>query len=453
MRFGRFIRFLALAAVAAVPTACAAAPAPPATSEGAAPTQTPAVRAELVSVPLTVPDEMREGELEQARTVLVPRGWSMSVIARTGNARLMAWTPDGRLLVSRPMHGAVDILTPNGAGPATSATLLEGMEEPHGLAFDGSTLYVAESSRINAYDYADGRVTNRRVLVDGLPNARTAGEGGQYGHPLKTVVVGPDRAIYFSVASNGNASPEDREKNPERAAIYRIPPGGGAPEVFARGVRNGTGLAVAPDGAVWTAVNHRDNIQYPYDTPYGDDQSARRGAVIQAYVNDHPAEPLAKLTPGRELGWPYCNPDPDVEPGVAGTALDYSDMRFVADVETNPDGTKMDCAALAPVEQGMPAHAAPLGMAFVTLPAPFGEGALIGLNGSWNREPPLAPEVAFFPYLDGKMGDQVTLVSGFQLPDGKRWGRPVAATVGPDGAVYITDASAPAVYRLAPPGI
>ena len=34
-----------------------------------------------------------------------------------------------------------------------------------------------------------------------------------------------------------------------------------------QGVRNGEGLAVAPDGTVWTAVNERDNIPYPFRSP------------------------------------------------------------------------------------------------------------------------------------------------------------------------------------------
>ena len=49
-------------------------------------------------------------------------------------------------------------------------------------------------------------------------------------------------------------------------------------------------------------------------------------------------------------------------------------------------------------------------------------------------------------------GAQQTFVGGFQDEDGTRWGRPVAAVAGPDGAVYITDDDAGAVYRLAPPG-
>ena len=123
-------------------------------------------------------------------------------------------------------------------------------------------------------------------------------------------------------------------------------------------------------------------------------------------------------------------------------------------MQTNADGSKLDCASLPPIEQSLGAHAAPLGMSFTdgVLPAPYASGALVGVHGSWNREPPRAPEVAFFPWQNGTLGNQQTLVGGFQADDGTRWGRPVAAVTGPDGAVYITDDYADAVYRLAPPG-
>jgi glucose/arabinose dehydrogenase len=46
----------------------------------------------------------------------------------------------------------------------------------------------------------------------------------------------------------------------------------------------------------------------------------------------------------------------------------------------------------------------------------------------------------------------ITLVGGFQNATGDRWGRPVDAVAGPDGALYVSDDTAGAVYRLAPPG-
>ena len=52
---------------------------------------------------------------------------------------------------------------------------------------------------------------------------------------------------------------------------------------------------------------------------------------------------------------------------------------------------------------------------------------------------------------DGALGGRETIMSGFQGSDGKRWGRPVAAVQGADGAVYVSDDLADAVYRLTPP--
>jgi glucose/arabinose dehydrogenase len=368
-------------------------------------------------------------------------------------ARLAAWTPDGRLLVSRPDAGDVQVLTPRAdrGAPPRITTLVRGLTLPHGLAFTGDTLLVAESDRVDAYRYADGAVSGRRTVVDGLPDASTPELRGAYAHALKSVAVGRDGAVYVSVGSTGNTSAEDRTASPERAAILRIEDGRAT--TFARGVRNGTGLAIAPDGSVWTAVNNRDQVAYPYDRSYTGGGGSDLGRVLTGYVNDHPLEPVARLTQGRDLGWPYCNPDPDVDPGAPGTALTYTDRGFVRDRELNADGSKLDCGRLPRVEQGLPAHSAPLGMAFVrdgVLPSPWGAGALVGVHGSWNRTPPRPPSVAFLPWRHGTLQAARTLLAGFQAADGSRWGRPVAAVAGPDGAVYVTDDAAGAVYRMVP---
>jgi len=402
------------------------------------PPETPAPPAQepagLVSVTVQVDPALARAPFDVARQALVPPGWTMSLWARVPKARLAAWTPDGALLVSVPAEGKVVKLTPG--RPPRQEVLLADLDAPHGLAFADSTLYVAESDQIDTYTYADGAATRRRVVADALPDDRSSELGGAYAHALKSVAVGADGTVYFSIGSTGNISAEDRFATPERATIMRISPQGGPYEVFARGVRNGTGLAVAPDGSVWTAVNNRDNIAYPGPGP-------SYGQVIPDYVDDHPPESLARLSPGRDLGWPYCNPD-----GVGGP------VPLVRDVQTNPDGSKLDCSTLTAIEQTLGAHAAPLGLSFVagTLPTPYAQGALVGVHGSWNRQSPRAPEVSFFPWQNGTLGNQQTLVGGFQASDGSRWGRPVAAVAGPDGAVYVTDDSAGAVYRVAPPG-
>ena len=445
---------LAAALLCAVALSACSGPTPVDTALSGRDAPVGAAAAGLVPATVAVPAGLDAAPLDSPRQALVPPGWTMSVFARVSEARLAVWTPDGALLVSVPDEGRVLRLVPDGRGGSTRSVLLEGLNQPHGMTFAGSTLYVAESNQVNAYTYAGGQATGRRVVVAGLPDAKSADLGGSYAHALKSVAVGPDGAIYVSVGSTGNVSAEDLTASPPRASILRVPPGGGPPEPFAVGVRNGTGLAVAPDGAVWTAVNNRDNVEYPYDRPYGNAEGSSLGDVIKPYVTEHPAEAMAKLTPGRNLGWPYCNPDRDVEQGVAGSAQNPSNVPFVRDVQNNPDGSRLDCDALPRVEQTFAAHSAPLGLTFVDggLPGPYAQGALAGVHGSWNANPPRAPEVSFFPWRDGALGAQQTLVGGFQSKDGSRWGRPVAAVPGPDGAVYITDDDAGAVYRLAPPG-
>ncbi|OBF28408.1 gluconolaconase [Mycobacterium sp. ACS1612] len=379
----------------------------------------------LVPVAVQVDPRLTQAPFDQPRQALVPPGWTLSVFARIPKARLAAWTPDGKLLISVPSRGQIVKLD---AGRDT--VLLDGLDQPHGMAFAGRALYVAESDQVDAYDYTNGAAVNPRTVAGGLPDAKSPDLGGAYAHALKSVAVGRDGAVYFSIGSTGNITADDRTATPPRATIMRIPPGGGPAAPFATGVRNGTGLAIAPDGSVWTAVNNRDNVADP-----------ATGQVDAGYVGEHPPESVARLTPGRELGWPYCNPD-------GGPA----NLPLIRDVQTNAGGAKLDCASLPPIEQSLGAHAAPLGMSFTqkALPAPYSVGALMGVHGSWNRQPPYPPEVAFFPWRDGRLGDKQTLVGGFQSDDGTRWGRPVAAVAGPDGAVYITDDYADAVYRLAP---
>jgi glucose/arabinose dehydrogenase len=77
----------------------------------------------------------------------------------------------------------------------------------------------------------------------------------------------------------------------------------------------------------------------------------------------------------------------------------------------------------------------------------------VAVHGSWDREPPRAPAVLWLPWESTKrtLGESIPLVSGFQLPSGERWGRPADAVAGPEGAVYVTDDTAGAVYRIGPP--
>jgi glucose/arabinose dehydrogenase len=283
------------------------------------------------------------------------------------------------------------------------------------------------------------------VIVPNLP------DGGS--HSLKEVAVARGHRVYADIGSATNASPNTPGGLP-RASVISFDASGGDLRVFATGIRNGDGLSFAPDGTLWTAVNERDDIAYPFRRSYGGASDAY-GQVMQSYVNDHPPDEVARLTRGRNLGWPFCDPDPDVRPGVAGTAYSYGNMPFDPDQQTNPGGSQLKCDKLERMQRGLPAHSAPLGFDFLAgsrLPARWAAGALVATHGSWDRQPPRPPGVLWMPWESAQstLGSAITLVGGFQEPDGNRWGRPVDAVPGPDGALYVTDDTAGVVYRIVP---
>ena len=106
-------------------------------------------------VTVEVPEDLAQAPFDEPRQALVPPGWTISVWARVPQA-----PPDGlgpRRCAARlgARHRAGRAAGAEGAGPRQSL-LLDDLNQPHGLAFAGPTLYVAESDQVDAYDYAGG---------------------------------------------------------------------------------------------------------------------------------------------------------------------------------------------------------------------------------------------------------------------------------------------------------
>jgi glucose/arabinose dehydrogenase len=413
----------------------------------------------FVATTLIVPPGTGGEPFDVPRTLAIPAGWTATVWARVSDARFAVWTPQHDLLVSSSESGRVVELIPGRrqSAPARLRVLISGLTGPQGLAFDTlrgtRVLYVAESDRIDRYVWKrSGTVGARTVVVSGLPDTDPTGDDV---HRAKGIAIGLDHTIYVTAGSASNATPVRPRESTPRATILAVQPDGSDLHVFASGVRNGEGLSFAPDGTLWTAVNERDEIAFPFHHPYGS-ISEPYGSTIPSYVANHPPDEIARLTSGRDLGWPYCDPDPDMKPGVPGSPLHYADLPFDADAQTNPGGSVLDCAKLAPIERGLPAHSAPLGFHFLegsAIAAPWSHGAVVAVHGSWDRQPPRAPAVLWLPWASNRrtLGESIPLVSGFQLPSGERWGRPADAVAGPEGALYVTDDTAGAVYRIGPP--
>jgi glucose/arabinose dehydrogenase len=447
---------IALAATAATVGLAVTACGGPA-SHNAARTPTPPAAASTTaagrsSVTLVVPSGLGGGPFATPRKVVVPTGWKARVWARVPDARMEAWTPEGDLLVSEPSNGLIVELKPGASKTGGTSVLLTGLNTPQGMAFAKVSghwvLYVGEANQIDRYPWGATGITGARtVIAANLPAFDSSGDDV---HPDKDIAVAPNGMVYFGVGSSSNANPDDRTMKPQRAVIMAVKPDGTDLHVVERGVRNGEGLATAPNGTVWTAVNNRDNIPYPFHKAYGGYKDAF-GKVIQAYVNNHPPDEVLPVTQGRDLGWPYCNPDQDLNHPAGSLA----NVPFVADSLTNPRGKHLNCSKLTKLQVGLPAHSAPLGMSFLEgskIPAPWSGGAVVGVHGSWNRNPPRAPAVLWMAWNAAKhtLKPAIALITGFQNADGSRWGRAVDAVAGPDGALYVSDDTAGAIYRFMP---
>lgn len=425
-----------------------------------APTITCTAREPLETQTVSVPANMRAAPFDQPRALKVPRGSRIAVVARVSGARFLLTLPGGDLLVSQPSQGKVLRLQGGAApnDPKSQTVLLSGLKNPHDLVLstqNGVTyLYLSEANRVSRYPLRDGLpdAGARQIVVDGLPDASLPELKGQYSHALKNIALDGSN-LYISIASATNADPADLAASPKRGAVYvysanTLNQTATSGRLYAQGIRNAEGLAIAPGtGDLWVAVNNRDNVAYPYHNDFDGDGSDDYGKVLQDFVDNYPPEELIRVRDGGNYGWPFCNPN---------RAGGWLNMPFDRDVQTNAQGSRLDCAQADRVTVGMPAHAAPLGLTFWTgagLPARYAGGAVVGQHGSWNRSSFSGHAFVLFPKTSGGLGASVDLVTGFVTDpvQKQRWGRPVDAAVAPDGGLYLSDDYSGTVYHLTPP--
>ncbi len=352
----------------------------------------PAAGINTTRVPLTVPAGLRVG----------------TFAAALGPVRMVAFSPDGILFASVPsgagLYGGSGIddgkvlMLPDrdrdGVADEVRA-VLTGLHLPHGLAFHGGYLYVAEEGAVARYAYSTGGILGPRSVITTLPT------GGS--HLSRTIAFGPNGRMYVSVGSPCN---DCTDAAAGTAAIWEFNADGTGGRIIARGIRNAVGLAFHPTtGELWATENGRDFL--------GDDL---------------PPDEVNIIRDGAHYGWPYCY----------GFRIN------------DPKHPQYDCGTTLPSAQNLQAHSAPLGLAFVPA-GRFGTMAgdlIVARHGSWNRTQPVGYDVVRIDLEGGAVIGEHPFISGWLAADGAKLGRPVDAAFGPDGALYISDDKANTIYRV-----
>jgi glucose/arabinose dehydrogenase len=290
----------------------------------------------------------------------------------------------------------------------TRTVFLENLNSPFGMTLVGNDLYVADTDRLLRFHYEDGAtaIKSQPIKVVDLP-------GGTLNHHwTKNVIASKDGSkLYVTVGSNSNVGENGMDQEEGRAAIWEVDRATGNHRIFASGIRNPNGLAWEPSsGALWTAVNERDEI--------GSD-------LVPDYITS--------VKDGGFYGWPYS----------------YYGQHI--DVRVEPQHPEMVAKAIAP-DYAVGPHTASLGLTFAEgnkLPAQFKEGAFIGQHGSWNRKPHSGYKVIFVPFSAGKpSGQPLDVLTGFLNDEEKAMGRPVGVVIDQQGDLLVADDVGNKVWRV-----
>jgi glucose/arabinose dehydrogenase len=325
------------------------------------------------------------------------RGWVMGKVM--GRAGAGVPSPNRITLLRDKDHDGI---------AETRTVFLENLNSPFGMTLVGNDLYVADTDRLLRFHYENGETTikSQPMKVIDLP-------GGTLNHHwTKNVIASKDGSkLYVTVGSNSNVAENGMDKEEGRAAIWEVDRATGNHRIFASGIRNPNGLAWEPrSGALWTAVNERDEI--------GSD-------LVPDYITS--------VKDGGFYGWPYS----------------YYGQHV--DVRVEPQNPDLVAKAIAP-DYAVGPHTASLGLTFAEgnrLPAQFKEGAFIGQHGSWNRKPHSGYKVIFVPFSAGKpIGQPVDVLTGFLNDEEKAMGRPVGVVIDQQGDLLVADDVGNKVWRV-----
>jgi glucose/arabinose dehydrogenase len=363
---------------------------------------------------------------------IVPNGFEVNLFASSlGEPRNIRAAPNGDVFVAESSAGRIRVLAPGGSGAAQGRIFAAGLRYPFGIAFypagpDPQWIYVGNTDSVVRFPYRNGDRAARgpaEIVVPHLPVG---------GHSTRDVVFSPDgKTMYVSVGSRSNAG-DGMEKlsaaalqtwrsdhplgaawgdESERADVLAFDPDGKNRRVFATGIRNCVGMAVAAASAtLWCSTNERDGL--------GDNV---------------PPDYITRVREGAFYGWPWYYIGAHQDPRHSGERPDLKDKITVPDVLIE-------------------AHSASLGMTFydaTQFPAEYRGNIFAAEHGSWNRSKRTGYKIIRVPMKDGApTGEYEDFATGFVIDDTQVWGRPVGVTVDKDGALLVSEDASGTIWRI-----
>ena len=331
--------------------------------------------------------------------------------------RTIITAPNGDFFVAAQNQGEILVFRPGADGKmAQMSVYASKLNLPFGLRFypagpNPKYLYVGDTNAVLRFPYSNGDLkatADPETVVPNLPAGLN--------HFSRGVAFSLDgKRMFISVGSHSNVPPAtDPDPDPlefHRADILVADPDGSNLQVYATGIRNGSGLAVNPTtGELWTSVNERDEI--------GDNL---------------PPDYITHVQDGGFYGWPWYYTGGHQDPRFPGKHPELKDKVIVPDILLEP-------------------HDASLNITFYEgkmFPKKY-RGQLFGAeHGSWNRSVRTGYEVIMAPMKDGHaVGDYEDFLTGFVNDKGECWGRPVGVTVASDGALMVTDDGSNSIWRV-----
>lgn len=82
-------------------------------------------------------------------------------------------------------------------------------------------------------------------------------------------------------------------------------------------------------------------------------------------------------------------------------------------------------------------------------PTAYQGNLIVAQHGSWNRQPPAEPKLLRIRFENGQAVGAEDFITGWQFPNGQRWGRVAGVIAAPDGSLIVSDDQAGVLYRVA----